>query len=171
MNIYLICGKAGSGKNEVANYLANNLESSVITGFSKYIKQFALELTDWDGTDSHKPREFLQEMGDKLRAIDPDFMTRRMKEDMMVYEKEGIKNVIISDVRLLHEIEYFKKIKKYNVITIRVNSEVSKRVLTEEQKEHHTETELDNYQGYDFVIVNAFDRSLYSEVERILEGR
>ena len=171
MNIYLICGKAGSGKNEVANHLAENLDNTVVTGFSKYIKQFALELTDWDGTDSHKPRKFLQEMGDNLRAIDPDFLTKRMAEDIEVYASQGIQNVIISDVRLLHEIEYFKKIKKYNVITIRVNSEVSKRVLTEEQKEHHTETELDNYQGYDFVIVNAFDRSLYSEVERILEGR
>ncbi len=171
MNIYLICGKAGSGKNEVSNYLANNLESSVITGFSKYIKQFALELTDWDGTDSHKPREFLQEMGDKLRAIDPDFMTRRMKEDMLVYEKEGIKNVIISDVRLLHEIEYFKKIKKYHVTTVRVNSNVSKRVLTDEQKHHHTELELDNYNEYDYVINNAFDRSLYDEVNKIIEER
>ncbi len=171
MNIYLICGKAGSGKNEVANYLALNLEDSVITGFSKYIKQFALELTDWDGTDSHKPREFLQTMGDKLRAIDPDFMTKRMKEDIEVYESQGIKNVVISDVRLIHEIEYFKKIKKYNVIIIRVNSSVSKRVLTDEQKHHLTELELDNYKGFDYVIHNGFDRSLYDEVEKILRGR
>ena len=171
MNIYLICGKAGSGKNEVANYLADNLENAVITGFSKYIKQFALELTDWDGTDSHKPRKFLQEMGDTLRAIDPDFMTKRMKEDIEVYQGQGIENVIISDVRLLHEIEYFKKIKKYHVITIRVNSIVSKRVLTDEQRKHHTETELDNYKGYDFVIENVFDRSLFDEVEEILKGR
>ena len=171
MNIYLICGKAGSGKNEVANYLADRMENTVITAFSKYIKQFALELTDWDGTDSHKPRKFLQEMGDNLRAIDENFLTKRMAEDIKVYASQGIENVIISDVRLLREIEYFKKMKEYNVITIRVNSEVSKRVLTEEQKHHHTEIELDNYKGYDFVINNAFDRSLYLEVDKILEGR
>ena len=170
MNIYLICGKAGSGKNEVANYLADYLGNAVVTGFSKYIKQFALELTDWDGIDSHKPRKFLQEMGDNLRAIDENFLTKRMKEDIQVYESAGIKNVIISDVRLLNEIEYYKKIKKFNVITIRVNSQVSKRVLTEEQKSHHTEVELDNYKDYDYVINNAFDRSLYDEVKKIVEG-
>jgi len=171
MNIYLICGKAGSGKNEVADYLYEKLDNSVITAFSKYIKMFALELTDWDGTDSHKPRKFLQEMGDNLRAIDPNFMTKRMKEDIEVYETQGIKNIIISDVRLLNEVEYFKKMKKYNVITIRVNSAVSTRVLTEEQKKHHTETELDNYKEYDYVIENAFDRSLYDYVDKIVEGR
>ena len=171
MNIYLICGKAGSGKNEVANYLADNLDDAVITSFSKYIKQFALELTDWDGTDSHKPREFLQKMGDTLRAIEPDFMTKRMKEDIQVYQSQGVKNVIISDVRLYHEVEYFKKIKKYNVITIRINSKVSKRVLTLEQKNHHTEVDLDNYKDFDYIIENAFDRSLYDEVDKILEGR
>ena len=171
MNIYLICGKAGSGKNEVADYLCEKLDNSVITAFSKYIKMFALELTDWDGTDGHKPRKFLQEMGDNLRAIDPNFLTKRMKEDIEVYELKGIKNVIISDVRLLNEVEYFKKIKKYNVITIRVNSEVSTRVLTEEQKMHHTETELDNYKEYNYVIENAFDRSLYEYVDKIVEGR
>ncbi len=171
MNIYLICGKAGSGKNEVANYLYEKLDNAVITGFSKYVKQFALELTDWDGTDGHKPRRYLQEMGDNLRAIDPDFMTKRMKEDIEVYEGQGIKNVIISDVRLLHEIEYFKKIKKFNVITIRVNSLVSTRVLTEEEKHHCTEIELDNYKDYDYVLHNAFDRSLYEEIDEILEGR
>ena len=171
MNIYLICGKAGSGKNEVASYLADKLGNAVVTGFSKYIKVFALELTDWDGSDGHKPREFLQEMGDNLRAIDPDFLTKRMKEDIEVYKTQGIENVIISDVRLLREIEYFKNNKKYHVVTVRVNSLVSKRVLTEAQRIHHTETELDKYKDYDYVIDNAFDRSLYEEVDEIVKGR
>ena len=42
------------------------LNNTVITGLSKYIKLFALELTDWDRRDFNKPRTYLQDMGDKF---------------------------------------------------------------------------------------------------------
>ncbi len=170
MRIFLIAGKAGSGKNEVAKIIKNNLQNSVITGFSKYIKLFAKELLPWDGNDNDKPRDFLQKMGDTLRGIDEDFLTERLKQDLEVYRLMGINNVIISDVRLVHEIEYFKKLKDYDIVTIRVNTDFSKRVLTEEEKNHHTEIELDNYQNFDYIINNAFDLSLSEDIKKIVEG-
>ena len=57
MKIFLVAGKAGCGKNEVADIIKNNLGNTVITSFSKYIKLFTLELTNWDGSDITKPRE------------------------------------------------------------------------------------------------------------------
>ena len=56
MKVFLICGKAGSGKNEVAEIMKDYLGDAVITGFSKYIKLFTMELTDWDGNENDKPR-------------------------------------------------------------------------------------------------------------------
>lgn len=170
MKIFLIAGKAGSGKNEVANIIKENLSNTVVTAFSKYIKLFTLELTDWDGRDITKPREYLQNMGDKLRAIDDDFLTKRLLEDIKVYEKENIKNVVISDVRLIHEIEYFKKNTDLETIAIRVNSKESKRNLSDSEKSHHTELELDTYLGFDYVIENNFDDGLEKEIKEILEG-
>lgn len=170
MKIFLIAGKAGSGKNEVANIIKETLSNSVVTSFSKYIKLFTLELTDWDGRDITKPREYLQNMGDKLRAIDKDFLTKRILEDIEVYKREGISNVIVSDVRLVNEIEYFKNLNKFDVIAIRVNSKESKRKLTNDEMNHHTELELDTYQGFDYVIENNFNDDLKKEVEEILEG-
>ena len=75
MRLFLVCGKAGSGKNEVAEIIKNNLNNTIVTAFSKYIKLFALELTDWDGNDNDKPRAYLQYMGDVLRGVDINFMT------------------------------------------------------------------------------------------------
>ncbi len=171
MKIFLIAGKAGSGKNEVANIIKEYEPKTVVTGLSKYIKLFAIELTDWDGQDNNKPRAFLQNMGDTLRSIDDDFLTRRMVEDFEAYRRCGIENVLISDVRLVHEVEYFKNLSDYEVITIRVNSESSMRDLNASEMSHHTETELDNYDGYDYVVENKFNDDLKEDIIKMLEGR
>ncbi len=170
MRLFLVCGKAGSGKNEVAEIIKKNLDKTIVTAFSKYIKLFALELTDWDGNDNDKPRAYLQRMGDVLRGVDINFMTKRIYEDLKVYEHEGIENVVVSDVRLLNELNYFKDKSDIEVVTIRVNSETSKRVLNESEKQHCTEIELDNYSGFDYVVNNKFDNKLEEDVINILKG-
>ncbi len=168
MKIFLISGKAGSGKNEVANILKKELKNAVITGFSKYIKLFALEYTDWDGRDLTKPREFLQTMGDELRKINQNFLTNRLLEDFKVYERT-FSYVIISDVRLIYELEYIKKNSPYSIITIRVNASESKRDLKDKEKNHHTEIELDDYKKFDYILENKFDETLESQVKEIVE--
>ena len=168
MNIYLIIGKAGSGKNYVANILKEKLSNSVITGLSKYIKLFALELGLWNGDDNNKPRTFLQTTGDKLRAVDENILSKRMLEDIKVYEMLNIKNVIISDVRLLKEINYLKN-SNNNVTIIKVTSNHSNRILTTEEQNHITEIELDNYKDYDYLIEN--NENIEEQIEEILKGR
>ena len=170
MKVFLIAGKAGCGKDEVAKLIKSKLDNTIITGLSKYIKLFALELTNWDGNDNNKPREFLQAMGDKLRACRKDYLTNRLYEDIEIYKREGISNVIISDVRLIDEIEYFKSKEELDVITIRVNSDTSMRELTDREKLHHTELALDNYNKFDYIIDNKFDDNLKIQVKEILEG-
>ncbi len=167
MNIYLITGKAGSGKNHLANILKEKLDNSVITSLSKYIKIIAIELGKWDGNDDNKPREFLQTTGDLMRAEDVNFLTKRIVDDIKIYKKLGIENVIISDVRLINEIEYLKKT-NYNIITIRVNSNTSNRVLTDSEKNHITEIELDNYNDFDYIIDN---NNMNNIIDEIVKGR
>lgn len=168
MKVILISGKAGSGKDEVAKLLKMYLGNTVITKLAKYIKLFAIEMTDWDGKEDDKPRTFLQEMGDNLRLLDKNFLTKRMIEDFKLYEK-FYDYVIISDVRLVNEIEYIKA-NYLNVVTIRVNAKESTRKLTEKEKEHITETELDNYNNFDYVIENDFKDDLKDEVKEIIGG-
>lgn len=169
MRLFLISGKAGSGKNEVANIIYDNLPKTVISSLSKYIKLFATEMTTWQFNDeNNKPRTFLQNIGDDLRNIDKNFLTKRLMEDIKLYKKY-YDNVILSDVRLINEIEYFQDQPDLEVITIRVNSNEYKRNLTIEEKKHLTETELDNYQ-FDYVIENEFNVNLKEEVINILKG-
>ena len=170
MKVFLIAGKAGCGKDEVAKLIKSKLDNTVITSLSKYIKLFALEWTDWNGNEDNKPREFLQTMGDKLRAIDKDYLTKRIYEDIEVYKKEEISNIVVSDVRLVNEINYFKNKSNLEVITIRVNCENSKRCLTDNEKCHITETELDKYNEFDYIIDNKFDKELEIQINNILEG-
>ncbi len=170
MHIFLISGKAGSGKDLVATIIKENLPNTIITSLSRYIKLYVQDITSWDGSDATKPRTELQQLGDYLRATDINYLTKRIGDDIKVYENFCFENVVISDVRLLNEINYFQSEFPGSTTTIRVNSPKSKRHLTEEQQHHHTETELDNYQKFDYIINNNFDETIAIEVKKILEG-
>ena len=81
----------------------------------------------------------------------------------MLVDKSAVKN--IGDVNL----EYIKNNSKYEVITMRVNANNSSKYLTLEQKSHHTETELDNYDKFDYIIENNFDDTLEEKVKEVIE--
>ena len=135
MKIFLIAGKAESGKGEVAKlikeYYIYKLENCVITEYSKYLKSFAQELTD------------LQELGDKVRQIDNKFLTNIMLEDLKVYATLA-DVVVISGVRFPEEIEEIK-LNYDDVYTIYVENQFSQSNLSVAEQTHITETALDNY--------------------------
>ena len=173
MRVFLIAGKAGSGKSEVAkiikNYYEKLKEKTVITEYSKYLKLYAKEMLDWDGNNQNKPRDFLQEMGLFIRENlkQKDLLIKRMKTDMLVYE-HFFKNVVISDVRYPEEIILMKE--DYpKAISILVVNDLEDSPLTIKQARHKTEHALDNYEGFDYVIYNQFEQNLKNEVYEILE--
>ncbi len=173
MRVFLIAGKAGSGKSEVAkiikNYYEKLKEKTVITEYSKYLKLYAKEMLDWDGNNQNKPRDFLQEMGLFIRENlkQKDLLIKRMKTDMLVYE-HFFKNVVISDVRYPEEIILMKE--DYpKAISILVVNDLEDSPLTIKQARHKTEHALDNYEGFDYVIHNQFEQNLKNEVYEILE--
>ncbi len=172
MRIFLVAGKAGSGKNEVAKlikeYYIYKRESCAVTHYSKYIKNFALELTDWDGTDANKPRDFMQQLGDKIRKNDPEYFTSNMVRDIGVYE-EVIDNLVISDVRMPNEIESIRE--NYDeVYAIYVVNQFGNSKLTIEQQSHITETALEAYGDFDYTLANDTLENLRERVFKYLEG-
>ena len=154
MRIFLIAGKAGSGKNEVAKlikeYYIYKLEECAITSYSKYIKNFALELTNWDGTESNKPRDFMQRLGDDMRKNDPNFLVSNMIKDITIYQKY-VENVVISDVRMPNEIEEIKNSFE-NVYAFYIVNQFGSSKLTIEQQSHITEVALEDYPDFDYII-------------------
>ena len=139
MRIFLIAGKAGSGKNEVAKlikeYYIYKLEECAITSYSKYIKNFALELTNWDGTESNKPY---------------------------------VENVVISDVRMPNEIEEIKNSFE-NVYAFYIVNQFGSSKLTIEQQSHITEVALEDYPDFDYIIANDDLSRLKEKVFAILD--
>ena len=173
MKVFLIAGKSGVGKDKVAKiikaYYNTKGQSSVITSFSKYLKLFAYEMTDWDGKDSTKPRKFLQTLGSVIREDLgwPYFLIDRMFKDLEIYERY-YDNIIISDVRLIEEIRMFKTELEDRCLTIHVLGKLNDK-LTPEEQNHITELELDNYSDFDYTIENFEQEMLEKRVYDLLE--
>jgi len=172
MRIFLVAGKAGSGKGEVAKlikeYYIYKLENCVITEYSKYLKGFAKELTDWDGNPNTKPRKYLQELGDKIRKLDSKYFINNMIDDMKIYE-ELADNVVVSDVRFPDEIEDIK-LNFDNVYAIYVENQFAPSKLTIEEQSHRTETALESYNEFDYILANDTMELLKDKVFKYLEG-
>lgn len=157
--IFIISGKAGTGKTTSANmikdYLKSKGQNSVVTSYSKYIKMYAKEITTWDGNEEIKPREILQELGGVIRHYlnKKDFFLKRLDEDIDLY-KLFAKACVIDDARLPEEIEYFKRKYQRSVISVHIERPNFKTELSEREMTHETEQGLDNYSVYDYTIVN-----------------
>ncbi|MBQ7140992.1 MAG: hypothetical protein IJO32_05760 [Bacilli bacterium] len=169
--IYLISGKARSGKNLVSNIIFNEYQNKKCKklSFAYYLKQYVKDISSWDGSDDTKPRDLLQKVGIDLlkNKINNNFLINRICEDIEVYSY-FYDIIIITDVRLLDEIETIKN-KYKNVISIRVNRNNDNN-LTFEQQNHITETDLDNYDKFDYIIENTEDyNKLIIDTKKILE--
>ena len=109
--LYLLSGKARSGKDTIANIIKDYYESIgkkvVITSFAKYIKMYAKEITGWNGEEATKPRTLLQELGTEIvreKLGKENIYALRMLDDIDIYNYFA-DVVIIKDVRFLHELE------------------------------------------------------------------
>lgn len=154
--VYIIGGHARNGKDTTANYIKEyyeNIGKKVINlQFSRYIKDYAKCITNWDGKEETKPRELLQYLGTELirNKIDNFFFINRVIEDIKVYSY-FFDIVTISDARLVEEFERIKSSFEnvYSIKVIRLNYESE---MTAKQQRHSTEKALDNYNNFDYVI-------------------
>lgn len=177
MQIFLISGKAGNGKDTVGNlvgeYLSCHNKKFVKTQYGKYVKMYTKELTNWDGSEATKSdyRDFFQSIGTQVireKMKKADLFVSRMIEDIEVYHYY-VDAVVISDVRFPIEIEAIKK--HFNdVYTIRVISPNYISKLTKEQLAHETENALSDDGEYDYILINTSIDKLKKDIDEILEG-
>ena len=165
--IYLISGKARSGKNEVARIIEKHYSNKkcITISFGYYIKDYVKRVSDWDGNENDKPRDLLQQLGIELikNKIDNKLFINRIIEDIEVFSY-FYDVIIVSDVRLKDELESLKE-KYKNSISIRIIRNEDNN-LTMNQKEHLTEVDLDEFNNFDYVIENS--KNLKEEVEELL---
>lgn len=158
MKIYMIAGKARSGKDTTGNMILDLYKEKGLKAidleFSYYIKHYAKKITGWDGADETKPRAFLQELGTDLirHQIDEKFFIHRMIQDLSVYQ-HFFDCVTISDVRFIDEIEDIRACFQ-DVVVIGIHRDIDNG-MSDKEKMHATETGLDGYDHYDYVISNT----------------
>lgn len=168
--LYVLSGKPRHGKDTVAKILEKIYEGKKIIklSYGVYPKYYVKEICGWDGKDETKPRTKLQEISLKAREKNPNYMVRRMEEDINIL-KDYVDIIIITDARLPEEVEMPKE--KFNAKTIKVIRTNFESPLTENEQNHILETSLDNYNNFDYIIKNDGDiSSLFEKVLKIKEG-
>lgn len=170
-HIFILSGKAKSGKNLVSKIILEYYQSKkcLELSYAHYLKEYAKNILSWNGEEDGKPRDFLQSLGiDLLKKIDEQFLITRVCQDIEVY-RYFYDILIVTDARLKEEIEIPRN--KFDKVTvIRIERENFDNGLNQSQNSHITETALDNYTDYDYVILNYNDiKGLQSQVYTILK--
>jgi len=153
--IFIIAGKARQGKDTVCEFIRDYYKDLKILHLPNnyYMRDYAKRITPWDGEDATKPRELLIELADFARHnIDEHFYIKRTIEDIFVLSNY-YDIIIVPDARFPYEIE-MPKDKFDNVISLYVERPNYISELSSENKKHATETSLDNYDNYDYKIIN-----------------
>lgn len=172
IKIFLISGKAESGKNTVANFISDYYVSTktrknmYITdvAFADGVKWFATKM-GWNGIKDEKGRALLQQLGACGRSYDKDIWASNTCFQILKlikFHEMHVKDMVfcVTDLRFLNEItvmeDYYKYEKNVKIIKTRVERNLENH-LTEEQKNDISETSLDDYKDWDKVFINDKD--------------
>lgn len=174
MKIIILSGKARTGKDTTSLMIKDIYESRnqkiINLAYGSYIKEYAKKISNWDGSDETKPRELLQQLGTDIirNKIDEEFFIKKMIDDIKVYSY-FFDIITISDARFKKEIDNIRNVFD-NVIAINIIRPNFDNGLTEEQKKHKSEIDLDDYNNYNHELINNRTlNDLKIEVERLIE--
>ena len=164
--LIIFSGKQYSGKDTAAKILLDEMKDYKRCAMGDIIKIEYGKLNNltYNEIEANKSqyRQGLIELGNWGRQQSPDYWLKK------IIEQKG--NIVVTDVRIKHEYEVFKKA---GAITIRVNVD---REIREARggkligENDITEIDLDNIQDWDFVIDNNTDyETLYKNISKIVE--
>lgn len=164
MKCIVISGKAGHGKDATAQFMREALEShgkKVITiHYADAVKWVLRDYFNWDGNKDENGRHMLQYIGtDVLRKNYPNFWTGIVAGLLSAFNNEGLFDVaLVPDARFENEVDItMETIPDSTCVRVRRENPdgtlwVNEK-LTEEQRQHPSETSLDNY-AFDYIIHN-----------------
>lgn len=131
MKVILICGKARSGKNQLADYLKECLDvdkkgayfdRTLIRGNAQSVKERAERQFNWNGEKDAKGRQLLIDVTNKGYNIDTYFWEKELFTEAIMYKAFTNKNceyLIVPDWRYAQTLDYFNVVAE-EVITIRI---------------------------------------------------
>ena len=174
MKVICISGKAGHGKDTAAEFLKWQMElgesSVLIAHFGDLVKYVCKKFFGWNGVKDDAGREMMQTVGtDIVRTEQPDYWAKFIS-DMLKFFKPAWDYVIIPDLRFENELKTLIK-SGFDVTHIRVVRSGYESTLTNDQQNHVSETELDDYPADIYVHndgdIEEFHRNLLLAVDEL----
>lgn len=160
----LISGKAGSGKDMTAQFMKEELEKHgkrvLIIKYGDAVKWVLRDYFNWDGKKDLIGRTLLQYIGtDVVRAVHPNFWTGIVVGLLQAFEPHSDFDIaLVPDARFPNEVDIALQ-SLQNCVAVRIErknpdgSEWINPTMTEDQRNHPSETSLDHY-AFDYVIHN-----------------
>lgn len=160
MKVILISGKAQNGKDTTAIYLKKiakyDDKKAIIAHYADFLKEIAKNYFEWDGIKDEKGRTLLQHLGTEVfRKNNPDCWVNMMREFILGLG-DTVDYVIIADCRFENEMAVVDDL-GIPTVKLRIHRPNFDNGLTNEQKMHQSEIELDNYL-FDYAIINDGDK-------------
>ena len=161
--IYLLHARAQSGKDTCAAIMKEEYEKRgkrvIVIAFADYVR-WALE--KYYGVKDYKTpegRTLIQHFAtDMVRKNDPTFWGRTVA-DLLVAIQDDFDIAIIPDWRFVNEFACMRSRFSYSIVVpvliTRPENEKTDN-MTNEQRNHQSETELDNWKFFDYNIINEF---------------
>ncbi len=186
IEVFLISGKIGVGKNFVVEKILSPLLEEKPTIFLAFADHFKVEVVVKDGfshadifhNKTKESRQFIQKRGTKegREVYGPDIWVNITKEWIQIFRERGIERFFIMDCRFLSEINGMEE---FNPIKIKVESkDRNHQKLLEESKgdeeiykaisTHISETDLDNYSDFDYTISNNYKDNAFIQCREIV---
>ncbi len=172
LRIVAISGKAGHGKDTLAELLTKEVDKGIILHYADLIKFIYTKITNWDGVKREADRTNLQFIGSELvrqQMNMPTYWVDRVAEQIQIaYNFNQTNWFFIPDTRFPNEIERLEQKLKSRIYTVRINRPNYQSLLTPAQQQNTTETALDNY-VFDYNIVNNSLETLKADAKRIIK--
>lgn len=178
--IFLIGGKAGTGKTTSANLIYDILTekhvgSYALQSFAAILKGIAKDSFGWNGIKTSKGRVLLQGIGQTGRTFEPDIWVRQALQVIIDDYPIPVNTVSFDDWRFPNELKYVREnyLHTHKVVTIRIDAP-SREVLkgTSEYKEI-SETSLpitNKSEYYDYFLDNEGSKNeLENELREIIK--
>lgn len=166
--IYAVSGRARHGKDTAADVIEDILgkENIIRVAYADHLKDIAKSI-GWNGEKDEKGRTLLQNLSEPIKEYHGrDYFSKYVCN---LIENSELNEFLITDVRFLFEAKGLEEMqeKGYNVVLIRVfreEDETWESPLTDEQKLHESEVEMDSYEGIiDILRIQNKDLSEFQE--------
>lgn len=166
MKVIAISGKAESGKDTIAKEIKQLLEEQnykvMIIHFADVLKFVCRQYFNWNGEKDEYGRTLLQQVGTEMREKNNPNMWVSITEELIRGIGREFDWVIVPDTRFKKEINMLNEnfdcvllrilrqdVDSYGIVSDHVNH------LTDEQRAHKSECDLDDYK-FNHIIINNY---------------